>query len=390
MDYKKIQKYLKGHSFDGWLLADFHGRNDIAVEVLGLSGFLSRRSFCFIPAEGEPTTLVNPVEQDRFAHLPGKILVCKGYKMLEAKLKKVLSGCNKVAMEYSPLGRLPYIGLVEAGTIELVRSFEIKIVSSADLVAHFQARLDHHQVASHKKAAQHLIDIQARAFEYIANRLNKSERVTEYDVCLFIREEFGKNNLVTEFGPNCSVDAHAGDPHYDPTENDSAVIKKGQLILIDLWAKETSEHGVYGDITWMAFAGTKDEIPERYVKIFDTLIKARDTAVAYLKEHIGKGEVYGADVDDACRKVVEDAGYGDYFTHRTGHSITAAEHGPGPNIDNLETEDKRLLQPGHLFSIEPGIYYDDCGFRTEIDVLITDSGPEVTSLPLQTEITALF
>ncbi|MFZ5980988.1 MAG: M24 family metallopeptidase [Candidatus Zixiibacteriota bacterium] len=390
MDYKKIQKYLKEHALDGWLLADFHGRNDIAVKVLELVGFLSRRSFCFIPAEGEPVTLVNPVEQDRFEHLPGKIIACKGYRRLEAELQKVLGGCKKVAMEYSFLGRLPYIGLVEAGTIELVRSFGIEIVSSADLVAHFQARLDHRQVASHKKAARLLVDIKTKAFAYITGSLQNDTTVTEFDVCRFILDEFKMNGLTTEFGPNCSVDAHAGDPHYDPSEQNSAVIKKGQLILIDLWAKEPAEYGVYGDITWMAFAGTKDEIPERYVRMFAVLVRARDAAVAYLKEHIGRGEVYGADVDDACRKVVEDAGYGDHFTHRTGHSITSAEHGPGPNIDNLETEDKRKLMPGHLFSIEPGIYYEDCGFRTEIDVLITDTGVEVTTLPLQTVITALF
>ena len=398
MEYKEIQQYLREHELDGWLLADFHGRNDIAVAVLELAdgqhveltGFLSRRSFCFIPAEGEPVTLVNPVEQDRFAHLPGKIVPCRGYRMLETELQNALDGRKKVAMEYSPLGRLPYIGLVEAGTVELVRGFGTEIVSSADLVAHFQARLDDRRIASHKKAAQLLIDIKTRAFEYIADSLKNDRKITEYDVCRFILGEFDKNGLTAEFGPNCSVDAHAGDPHYEPSESGSAVIEKGRLILIDLWAKEKGEQGVYGDITWMAYAGTETEIPERFKEMFAVLVEARDAAVAYLKEHIGRGEVFGADVDDACRQVVIDAGYGDYFTHRTGHSITAAEHGPGPNIDNLETEDKRLLQPGHLFSVEPGIYRDDCGFRTEIDVLITGTGVEVTTLPLQTEITALF
>jgi len=390
MDINQIQSYLCEHGFDGWLLADFHGRNDVAVAFLQLTGIVTRRSFYFIPAEGEPAALVNPIEVEKFKHLTGRKIICRGYKMLESELARLLASHKRVAMEYSPLGRLPYIGLVEAGTVELVRSFGVEIISSADLVAAFQARLTDRQIEAHRKAAVNLVRIKSDAFNFIAEALKKGSDIDEYDVCRFILDAFEKNDMTTRFGPNCSVEANAGNPHYEPTASVRAPIKKGQLVLIDMWAKEKSTDGVYGDITWMAFAGTKDEIPERYRRIFETLVEARDTAVAYLKEHIGSREVYGFEVDDACRGVVEKAGFGDYFTHRTGHSITSSEHGPGPNIDNLETEDRRLLQPGHLFSIEPGIYYEDCGFRTEINVLITGHGPEVTTLPLQTEITALF
>ncbi|MBN1212735.1 MAG: aminopeptidase P family protein [candidate division Zixibacteria bacterium] len=390
MDIQQVQAYLKERGFDGWLLADFHGRNDVAVAFLKLTGIVTRRSFYFIPAVGEPTALVNPIEVEKFKHLPGDKIICRGYKKLESELKQLLDSHKRVAMEYSPLGRLPYIGLVEAGTIELVKSYGVEIISSADLVASFQARLTDRQIEAHHKAAADLIRIKNGAFAFIAEALNKGSNINEYDVCRFILDAFEKNELTTQFGPNCSVDANAGNPHYEPTQSIRTPIKKGQLILIDMWAKDKSADGVYGDITWMAFAGTKDEIPERYRRIFEILAKARDTAVAFLKENIGTREVYGYEVDDACRGVVEKAGFGDYFTHRTGHSITSSEHGPGPNIDNLETEDRRLLQPGHLFSIEPGIYYEDCGFRTEINVLITGHGPEVTTLPLQTEITALF
>jgi Xaa-Pro dipeptidase len=390
MNIQQVQTYLKEHALDGWLLADFHGRNDVAVAFLNLTGIVTRRSFYFIPAEGDPVALVNPIEAERFQHLLGEKIICRGYKKLESELARLLSGYKRVAMEYSPLGRLPYIGLVEAGTIELVKSFGVEIISSADLVAAFQARLTNKQIESHRKAAADLIRIKNGAFAFIAEALKNGNDIDEYDVCRFILDAFEKNGLTTQFGPNCSVDANAGNPHYEPTETLRAPIKKGQLILIDMWAKEKTADGVYGDITWMAFAGTKEEIPEHYRRLFKVLAEARDTAVAYLKEHIRTREVYGFEVDDACRGVVEKAGYGDYFTHRTGHSITSSEHGSGPNIDNLETEDRRRLQPGHLFSIEPGIYYRDCGFRTEINVLITEHGPEITTLPLQEEITALF
>jgi len=390
LNIEEIQTALREQQLDGWLLADFHGRNNIAVKLLGLSGIITRRSFCFIPADGQPTTLASPVEQAKFRDVPGTVRTFSGYKGLEESLAELLAGCKRIAMEYSPKGRLPYIGLVDAGTIELVRSLGVEIISSADMVASFQARLSDEQIGLHRTAAANLVEIVARAHDHIATALNNDRTITEYDVVQFIMQEFEQADMETEFPPNCSVDANAGDPHYEPKQGAAETLARGQLILIDLWAKARTPIGVYGDITWMAFAGTKDEIPDEYAKRFSVLAQARDAAVGYLKDNFGKQPLYGADVDDACRKVVVYAGYGDFFTHRTGHSITTSEHGSGPNIDNLETEDKRLLQPGHLFSIEPGIYTSDYGLRTEINVLMTEDGPEVTTLPLQNEIKPLF
>lgn len=390
MDIGKIQDYLKEQQLDGWLLADFHGRNSVAVELLSLKGIITRRSFYFIPQKGSPTAVVHAIEQDKFQHLLGEIKTYSSYKVLEQELAALLSDCRRVAMEYSPKGRLPYIGLVDAGTIELVRDLKIEVVSSADLVATFQARLSAEQIAAHRIAANNVIEIKDNAFVYITQCLNETKPITEYDVSRFILDQFEKYNMTTSHPPICAVDANAGNGHYEPTADTAASITMGQLILIDLFAKLKQPDGIYADITWMAYTGNKEDIPDKYNEIFAVLVKARDEAVSFIRENVEKRPVYGLQVDDVCRGVVKDAGYGDYFTHRTGHSITAAEHGPGPNIDNLETEDRRKLQRGHLFSIEPGIYLSDCGFRTEINVLIAPNGAEITTLPLQTAIISLF
>ncbi len=390
MDIKRIQHALAQADLDGWLLADFHGRNDIAVRMLGLDGIVTRRSFFFIPVEGEAIGCVSPIERSKFAAAPGNIETYHGWRDLEQKLEKVLNGRKRIAMEYSPHGRLPYIGLVDAGTVELVKAMGVEVVSSADLVAGFEARLNSVQIESHRRAAANLVNTKDRAHRFIRTSLREGVAITEYDVTEYILQQFNENGMTTKYPPNCSVDAHAGDPHYEPKRGQATTIAKDQLVLIDLWAKLRTSEAVYGDITWMAYTGSAEAIPDRYRDIFAIIAGARDAAVKCLEDSFDKGPVYGADVDDVCRAVIADAGYGEYFTHRTGHSITTSEHGSGPNIDNLETEDRRLLQPGHLFSIEPGIYMEDCGFRTEINVLITDSGPEVTSLPLQEEIVALL
>jgi Xaa-Pro aminopeptidase len=390
MDIEKIQEHLKEHELDGWLMADFHARNDVAVEMLRLKGVLTRRSFYFIPVEGTPTGLIPEIEKGKFAHLPGELKPFAGYRSMEIELASLMEGCKWVAMEYSRMGRLPYIGLVDAGTVEMVRSMGVEIVSSADLVAAFQARLSEPQIAAHREAAANLMEIKDGAFPLIARSLTEGKPMTEYDVSQYILARFKENGMVCEFDPICAVDGNAGNPHYQPTAQKSETIQKGQLILIDLWAKLKTEDGIYGDITWMAYAGTKEVIPEKYVSMFDVIVRARDAAISFMEESMQERPVYGSEVDDACRAVVVEAGFGDYFTHRTGHSIGTHGHGSGPNIDNLETEDRRILQSGHLFSIEPGIYMDDCGFRTEIDCLITDGGCEVTTLPRQTGILALL
>lgn len=390
MDIKAIQQYLSEHEIEAWLLADFHARNSIAVEMLKLDGIVTRRSFYLIPAIGEPLGLVHAVEQTKFADLPGKKITYSGYQQLERELGSALEGRGKVAMEYSPKGRLPYIGLVDAGTVELVRSLGVEIISSADLVAKFQARLSVEQIAMHRIAANNLIEIKSEAFAHIARSLQDGRSITEYDVMRFILERFEHFDMLTKHSPICAVDGNAGDPHYEPTKQKSATIKRGQLILIDLWAKLKQPDAAYADITWMGYAGKKEDIPAKHTELFAILVEARDAAVSFVHKSIETCPVHGCDVDDVCRAVIEKAGYGEQFVHRTGHSITTDEHGAGPNIDNLETEDRRKLQKGHLFSIEPGIYMSDCGFRTEIDMLIGHNGGEVTTLPLQTEILPLF
>jgi Xaa-Pro aminopeptidase len=390
MDIQKVQEYLKQQKLDGWLMVDFHARNDVAVNALELTSHLTRRACYFIPAKGEPTGLVNPIEAAKFKHLKGRFIQYKGYAGLEAELAKLLKPVNKIAMEYSPMGRLPYIGLVDAGTIELVRSCDVEIVTSADLVANFLARLSPKQIVNHRRAAGLVTQIKDAAFSRIAKALAAEEEINEYQVTQFILERFEAEGLVTDSGPNCSVDQNAGDSHYEPTAEASSPIKKGSLVLIDLWARLNEEHAIYADITWMAYAGTKDQIPEAYVKKFEVLARARDRAVEFLNENLSKRAVGGYEADDACRAVIVEAGYGELFTHRTGHSIAAEVHGQGPNIDNLETEDRRVLQPGHLFSIEPGLYCSEDGLRTEIDCLITETGAEVTTRPLQQEILPLF
>ncbi|UCC45428.1 MAG: aminopeptidase P family protein [Candidatus Zixiibacteriota bacterium] len=390
MDIGAIQAYLEDRGLDGWLMADFHGRNDIAVNMLQIKGMLTRRAFYFIPTQGEPVAMVNSVEKEKFKGLPGTIEAYAGYRQLEASLDSLLADKKKVAMEYSPKGRLPYIGLVDAGTIELVRSSGIEIVSSADLVASFQAILTPRQIETHRTAAARVVECKTSAFDAIAQALISGKRITEYDVATQIRSDFDKFGLKAGTGPICAVGPHAGDPHYEPTADNCAEIKRGDLILVDLWAQTTDESSIYADITWMAFAGSSSDIPTRFVEIHKVLTRARDAAVDYLDNHIGKRRVCGYEVDDVCREVIRSAGYGDYFVHRTGHSITTTEHGTGPNIDNLETEDDRELQVGHLFSIEPGIYTDDFGLRTEINALIVPDGCEVTTQPVQNEIAALF
>lgn len=390
MDIKAIQGYLQKHEIDGWLMVDFHARNTVMMDMLGMSGMLTRRAFYFIPAEGEPTALVHNIEADKFKGLEGKFIKFSAYKVLEEELAKLLTGYNKIAMEYSPNGRLPYIGLVDAGTIELIRSFDCEIISSADMVANFLARLSTEQIAMHRMAAHNTVEIKDKAHQFIAAALKEEKKITEYDVQQFIADQFAQLKMLTDHDPNCSVNANAGNPHYEPTPDNSATINRGDLILIDLWGRHDDRNGVFADITWMAFAGTKAEIPKRYVDLFNIIKEARDTAVEFLRSKIDSQPVYGADVDDACRAVIEKAGYGEHFTSRTGHSITSDIHGTGPNIDNMETEDSRKLQQGHLFSIEPGVYFDDCGLRTEINVLIGHNGVEISTLPLQEEIVALF
>ncbi|PKK84002.1 MAG: hypothetical protein CVT49_06130 [candidate division Zixibacteria bacterium HGW-Zixibacteria-1] len=388
IDIEKIQRFLKDEKLDGWLMADFHARNSIAVEFLSLTVHLTRRAFYFIPVDGEPVMIVHNIEKDRFLHLPGIRRYFSSYKHLETYLAETLKGHKRIAMEYSPNGRLPYIGLVDAGTIELVRSTGVEIVPSADIVSYFQARMTSEQVQMHRKASDLVMRIKDDAFKFIGDSLRHKQFVNERMVVLHILRRFEEYGMTADFPPCVAIDTNIVNPHYEPSEDRSSPIVKGNLVLIDMWAKLKTPHSVYADITWMAYAG--EEVPKEYSEIFSVVTFARDKAINFIRQKMLEGPVFGYEVDDACRSVIREAGYGDNFFHRTGHSILDSVHGPGPNIDNLETEDRRRLLPGHLFSIEPGIYLDKFGVRTEINCMLTESGPEVTTLPMQTEILPLI
>lgn len=379
-----IQEYLKNEKTDGWLMADFHGRNHLMIEILDLPGHITRRSFFFIPAEGDPVALVHNIDQGVFLDVEVEKIFFTPYIELEAHLKKLLSGKKRIAMEYSSNNRMPTVGLVDAGTVELVRSFGPEVVSSGDIIGYFKARLNEAQIESHRKAVELINGIKDDAFAYIGQRLKNGSPVTEAMAAEFIKKRFDGEGLVFDFGPIVAVEKNISNPHYDPLSGESSPIVTDRLVLIDLWAKFDIEYAVYGDITWMGYTG--DSIPENYENEFKIVTSARDATVSFLEEHIGKREVFGFEADDACRGVIEKAGFGKYFVHRTGHSIASDVHGPGPNIDNMETEDRRKLFPGHLFSVEPGIYLGPRGYRSEIDVLITEGGPEVTSQPKQEQI----
>ncbi|MDZ7725450.1 MAG: M24 family metallopeptidase [candidate division KSB1 bacterium] len=377
MDIPAIQQALNTQNIDGWLFYDFHDRDAIAARVLNMdtSRSATRRWFYFIPAHGTPQKLVHRIESWRCDHLPGDKQVYLAWQSLEEQLKNMLGNAKTVAMQYSPNNAIPYVSIVDAGTIDLVRSFGFNVVSSADLVGQFEAHLTMQDWERHKQAGRIIQDIKNAAFKEIAIRLVKNNPPTEHEIQVFIQEKMRENHMVWPDGPIVAVNDHAGDPHYEPTPDNSATMKQGDLVLIDLWAKQDVPGGIYYDITWMGFIDT--EVPDSYDSLFSIIASARDAAVKLVEQRFAeKKPVHGWQVDEVCRNVIKDAGYGDYFTHRTGHNIGEEVHGNGVHIDNLETRDERKILPGTCFSIEPGIYMPEknMGFRTEIDVFVTEDG----------------
>lgn len=392
--FPRIQEAIKTNGMDGWLLYSFRHNNPIVKKVLDLPPHLvqGRRLFYFIPAEGMPQKLVHGIERGALDTVPGERTIFSSWQELEAGLKKITGGAKKIAMEYSPECQIPYISIVDAGTIELVRKATgATIVSSADLIQQFDATWDDEQLMLHLDVSKALMVIQKEAFDMIRDKLRAKAKVTEYDVQQFILKRFKDNNLVTEHLPNCSVKENSGDPHYEPLPDSSKEIVPGDLILIDLWAKKNVARGVYADYTLMGYAG--DSVPEKYEKIFQVVKGARDAAVSFVKDTLRQEKpLYGWQIDDVCRNYIKERGYGEYFIHRTGHSIGEEVHGNGANLDNLETKDNRRILPRTCFSIEPGIYFvGDFGVRSEINVYITDKNDAlVTGTPLQQEILAIM
>jgi len=389
MDIQKIQAALKEKGFDGWLLCDFHNRDHLAYRVLGLDfkKMTSRRWFYFIPVKGEPIRLVSAVEPARLDSLAGEKRFYRSWEDLHASIKKMLGNPKKLAMQYSPLNNIPYVSIVDAGTIEIVRSFGHEIISSADLVQQFEAIIDEKGYKSHLKACEKVQRIKNEAFAEIDKALKKKKKLTEYALARFIMKRFEEEGLdCGGESPIVGVNDHPADPHFEPKPKGTYTIKKGDCILIDLWAKLAKPGSIYYDITWCGFAGEKP--PAKYEEIFHVVRDARIAAVDFVRKRFAaKKPCFGWEVDDACRKVIVDAGYGDFFVHRTGHSIGEEVHGNGVNIDNLETKDERLIVPGICFSIEPGIYLKgEMAARSEIDCFITLDGKVVVAGEEQMEL----
>lgn len=388
MELDKIQSAIREAGLDGWLFYDFHNRDPIAYRILGLDfgKFTSRRWFYFIPAHGEPVRLVSRVEPSRLDALPGEKRFYLSWKELTESLKEILNG-RRVAMQYSPQGAIPYVSLVDGGTLDMVRTAGADVVSSADLVQRFEAINDEDGYESHVEAGRRIHRIKDEAFSLIHEALSSGTTLTELDVQRFILRRFldleldclGENPIV-------GINDHPCDPHFEPTPENSRVISRGDTILIDLWAKLARPQAIFYDITWCGYAG--DNPPEEYARIFDIVCRARDAAIEFLKERFSAGmECSGYEVDDVCRKVVSDAGYGQYFIHRTGHSIGVQVHGNGVNMDNLETCDLRKIVPGICFSIEPGIYLPGrMAVRTEVNVFIRPQGEVEVTGPVQREL----
>ncbi len=378
MDLKAIQSALQERNFDAWLFYDHHHRDPIAYKVLGLpeSLMVTRRWFYLVPKQGDPVKLVHRIEAGHLDSLPGSKREYSSWRELQDNLKSMLAGVKILAMQYSPNNLIPYIGLVDAGTVELLRSFGKEIVSSGDLVARFEAAWSEEQITSHFAARDAIDAIVPATFQEIGRRA-RSGAVTEYEIQQWIAEAFRRENLVTEDLPIVGVNANSGNPHYEPHAEGSATIHPGDFVLLDMWAKKNTPNAVYYDITWTGVIGTPSE---KQKKIFEIVSGARDAGIKKVQDaYAAKRRIAGWEVDEATRAHISAAGYGEYFIHRTGHSIGVTVHGNGANMDNLETKDEREIIPNTCFSIEPGIYFPgDFGVRSEVNVLVRNGAAEVT------------
>jgi Xaa-Pro dipeptidase len=367
MDLKRIQESLKREKLDGWLFFDHHVRDPLAYKVIGITpGHVTRRWYYFIPADGEPLGLVHRIEAKVINAAPGEKIPYSSWREQQDGLAKLLGGAKRVAMQYSPRCAIPYVAMVDAGTVELVREFGVEVVSSAELIQEFEACLSAEQFESHLEAGRRMDGIRAGAFRFIAERLESG--VDEITVAEWMRGAYRDASLVTDSGPVVAVNAHAGDPHYEPTAATSVQIRTGDFVLIDMWAKLDQPGSVYYDITWTGYCG---DAPERVVQVFEIVRDARDKAVEAVVNAVAAGRVIrGFEVDDAARGHIQAMGFVDKFVHRTGHSIGEEVHGSGANMDNLETHDERRVVSGALFSVEPGIYLEDFGVRSEVNVFV--------------------
>jgi Xaa-Pro dipeptidase len=390
---RNIQEALREEHMDGWLFFNFRGSNVFATRILNLPSHImqTRRYFYYIPAEGSPQKLVHNIEQWNLDSVPGEKTLYVSWQSLRDGLKKIVGNGKKVAMEYSPMNNIPYVSNVDGGTIELVRSLGLEVVSSANLVSRFEATWDDEQAEDNMVTAKHLRQIVDSTFGFIKQRIVAQSPLTEYDVQQFMLSEFKKRKIKSESDPNCSVNANSANPHYEPTKEIFSPVKKGDFVLLDLWAKADKPRSVYGDITWTGYIG--ETVPEEYTKIFEIVKGGRDAALRCVQDAFkARKEICGYQIDDAARNYFKEKRYDQYFVHRTGHSIGEEIHGNGPNIDNLETRDERRIIPRTSFSIEPGIYLPGkFGVRSEIDVYISKSKEVIVpGQPIQDAVVAIL
>lgn len=389
----RIQQVLRETGIDAWVLYNFRDLNGIACRLLGIdeSVHQTRRWVAVIPQEGTPRGMIHAIEPHLADHIPGEVRTYSSLDDFTTGLSDLLSGFTTVAMEYSPKNAIPVVARVDAGTIELVRSTGVDVRSSGELIARVESSLSPSRIESAREAGAACRRVMALAFNFIGTGVAEREEITEHDVVQFILQGLAGENLITDHDPNCSVGPNSANPHYQPGPLGSTIIREGDFVLIDLWGRSSDSNGVYGDITWTGVVGT--EVPQRVTEVFNAVRDAREAALELVRRAFEAGDVLtGAEVDRAARQLIVERGYGEYFIHRTGHSITHELHGAGTNLDALETIDERPLIPASSFSIEPGIYLPgEFGVRSEIDVAIDESSRvHVTSSPAQSRVLALF
>ena len=390
-DLPAVQAALRRFGFDGWLMAEFRGSNVLARRVLGLDdkSFTSRRLFYCVPAEGPPRKLVHRIESGVLDALPGDKTVYLRWQDLQAGVGGLVAGMKRVAMEYSEKNGNPYIAKVDAGTVELVRSFGVEVVSSGDLIQLFESVWDDDQWRTHKEAEAVTTSAYDVAWSFMADQTRGGGATSECAVQAVILDHFAKCGAVADHGPIVGVGPHSGDPHYEPDPSHDTPIKQGDFVLIDLWAKMDQPRAVFSDLTRVGFVG--ETVPKKYADVFKIVADARDAAIAVVKDAFAaRRPVQGWEVDDAARRVIEAAGHGPAFVHRTGHNIGQEVHGNGAHMDNLETHEERLILPRTCFSIEPGIYGPEFGVRSEIDVYIGEDGTVHVTGGLQTEVVPIL
>jgi len=385
MNLDAIQLALREQGLDGWLFYDHHHRDPIAYRILGLSESLhvTRRWYYLIPAEGEPRKLVHRIEAGRLDPLPGSKEVYSSWQELEERLKTMLAPYSRLAMQYSPRNAIMYVSMVDAGTVELLREFGKTIVSSSDLVSHFEAVLSEERIATHYEAQRVIDEVLMEGFREIGRRVRPTDGMaagtTEFAMVQWLSEAMRRGGLVWENSPDVAVNENTSDSHYAATEGATKPIREGDFVLIDIWGRVDRAESIFYDITWTGVVGREPSAREQLV--FETVRDARNAAISTVQAAFeARRPIAGWEADDASRGVIRAAGFGEYFTHRTGHNIATEIHGSGAHLDNLETHDERLLLPFTCFSVEPGIYLPEFGVRSEVDMITSMDAAVVTGM----------